>query len=173
MNQLRPARAFAAAAAFPFAFLTIAAPYVALIRMTTRHWTVSHEFTAAMMYGMSDVSSDSNAWRRLGFSPAVSPFAALFADPKLYLEKVWGDFVTSLYNFGQALDPILTFFLGVGLRRRGRKLLARDERRLGVSRATLCLAFVKRSPRYGLLRSVRGSTFRLDGPVRGSHAFAS
>jgi hypothetical protein len=173
MNQLRPARAFAAAAAFPFAFLTIAAPYVALIRMTTRHWTVSHEFTAAMMYGMSDVSSDSNAWRRLGFSPAVSPFAALFADPKLCLEKVWGDFVTSLYNFGQALDPILTFFLGVGLRRRGRKLLARDERRLGVSRATLCLAFVKRYPRYGLLRSVRGSTSRLDGPVRGSHAFAS
>lgn len=141
--------------------------------MTTRHWTVSHEFTAAMMYGMGDVSSDSNVWRRLGFSPAVSPFAALFADPKLYLEEVWGEFVTSLYNFGQALDPILAFFLGVSLRRRGRKLSARDERRFGISRATLCLEFVKSYPPYGLLRSVGSSTSRLDGPVRGSHAFAS
>src|SRR5208282_799432 len=80
-----------------------------------RNWTVSHEFTAAMIYEMGDVSSDSNAWRGLGFSPAVSPFVALFADPKLYLEKLWGDLVTFLYNFGRALDPILTFFLGVGL----------------------------------------------------------
>lgn len=120
----RLARACVLSAAFALAFAAIGGPYLAYLRVATGHWSVSREFTTAMMYGMGDVAHNSGEWRRLGFSASVSPLTPLFADPKLYLEKVGADFVTSLYNFVQALDPVLTVLLAVGLWVRGRMLIA-------------------------------------------------
>ena len=80
--------ALAASAVFAITFLVVASPYLIYLRESTGHWTVGREFTAAMMYGMADVSPNTQAWQRLGYSTGVSPFAPLFADPRLYLEKV-------------------------------------------------------------------------------------
>ena len=120
----RVARAGVLGAAFALAFVAIGGPYLAYLRVATGHWSVSREFTAAMMYGMGDVAHNSDEWRRLGFSASVSPLTPLFTDPKLYLEKVGVDFVTSFYNFVQALDPLLTVLLAIGLWTRGRMLIA-------------------------------------------------
>jgi dolichyl-phosphate-mannose-protein mannosyltransferase len=118
------ARACRLSAAFALAFVAIGGPYVAYLRVATGRWSVSREFTAAMMYGMGNVAHNSDEWRRLGFSASVSALTPLFADPKLYLEKVGADFVTSFYNFVQALDPMLTVLLAIGLWARGRMLIA-------------------------------------------------
>jgi len=111
-------------AAFATAFLVVAAPYLAFMRISTGHWTVGHELTAAMMYGMADVAHNSDAWRHLGFSPTASPLVPVFANPGLYLEKVCGYFVASFYNFLQALGPLLTVFLAAGLWTHGRRIFA-------------------------------------------------
>jgi Dolichyl-phosphate-mannose-protein mannosyltransferase len=112
-----------ATAIFVIGFLVVASPYLIYLRETTGHWTVGREFTAAMMYGMGEVAPNTLQWQRLGYSTSVSPFAPLIANPRLYLEKVAGDFLASLYGFIQALGPLLTVLLFVGIWRRGRALL--------------------------------------------------
>jgi hypothetical protein len=112
--------AIAASVAFAIAFLVVASPYLIYLRETTGHWSVGREFTAAMMYGIGSVAPNTLAWQRLGYATGVSPFAAIIANPGLYLEKVGADFLASLYGFVQALSPLLTVLLAVGiwLRRR-------------------------------------------------------
>jgi len=115
--------AIAAAAAFAAGFLAVASPYLIYLRETTGHWSVGREFTAAMMYGMGEVAPDTLRWQRLGYSNSVSPFAPIIANPRLYLDKVAGDFFASLYGFVQALGAVLTVLMVVGIGRRGRSLL--------------------------------------------------
>jgi Dolichyl-phosphate-mannose-protein mannosyltransferase len=114
--------AVVAATAFAASFLVVASPYLIYLRETTGHWSVGREFTAAMMYGMGQVAPDPLHWQRLGYTSA-SPFAPIIANPRLYLEKVAGDFFASLYGFIQALGPLLTVLLAVGIWQRGRVLL--------------------------------------------------
>ncbi len=113
----------AAAAILTIGFLLVASPYFLYLRASTGQWTVGREFTAAMMYGMGDVAENSQEWRRRGYSSQISPLTPLFAEPKLYMEKVGNSLVTSSYNFVQALDPLLTILLVAGLWQRGRALL--------------------------------------------------
>ncbi len=116
--------ALGAVAVFASGFLAVAAPYLVYLRASMGHWTIGREFTAAMMYGMGEVARNSEEWRQLGYSTSVSPLTPVFTDPRLYMEKVAGDFATSFYNFVQALDPLLTILLVAGLWRRGRALIA-------------------------------------------------
>src|SRR5580698_4432185 len=116
--------ALTASAVFAITFLVVASPYLIYLRESTGRWTVGREFTAAMMYVMAAVSPNTQAWQRLGYSTSVSPFAPLFADPRLYLKKVSGDFLESLYGFVRALGPILTILLVIGLWRRRREISA-------------------------------------------------
>lgn len=127
----------AASTIFAIAFLIVASPYLIYLRETTGHWSVGREFTAAMMYGMGTVAPDSLAWQRLGYSTRVSPFAPLFANPRLYLEKVGADFIGSLYGFIQALGPLVSILLIVGLWRRRRAIPAN----LGEALLALLTAF--------------------------------
>lgn len=120
-NQFK--QALAAAAVLTIGFLIVASPYLFYLRASTGRWTVGREFTAAMMYGMGDIADNPEEWRRRGYSSQISPFAPVFTEPKLYLVKVGNSFVTSSYNFVQALDPVLTILLIGGLRRRGWELL--------------------------------------------------
>jgi hypothetical protein len=115
--------AIAASVVFAVAFLIVASPYLIYLRETTGRWSVGREFTAAMMYGMGKVSHNAQAWQRLGYSNSVSPFAPLFANPRLYLEKVVGDFFLSLYGFIQSLGPILTILLAIAIWQRRRSIL--------------------------------------------------
>lgn len=120
-----PRWALVAAIAFASAFIAVASPYIIFLRMTTGHWTIGREFTAAMMYGMGDFATKNRAqWRHLGYSVAVSPLAAILSAPRLYLTKVCGDFMGSFYDFVQAMDPPLTALLAAGLWTRGRRILA-------------------------------------------------
>jgi hypothetical protein len=114
----------AASAIFAIAFLIVASPYLIYLRETTGHWGVGREFTAAMMYGMGTVAPDSLGWQRLGYSTTLSPFAPLVTNPRLYLEKVGADFFGSLYGFIQALGPLASIFLIVGLWRQRRAISA-------------------------------------------------
>jgi len=116
-------RALAAAGILTIGFLPVASPYLLYLRASTGQWTVGREFTAAMMYGMGDAADNSQEWRRRGYSTHISALTPVFAEPKLYLEKVGNSLVTSSYNFVQALDPLLTILLVAGLWRRGRALL--------------------------------------------------
>jgi dolichyl-phosphate-mannose-protein mannosyltransferase len=127
----------AATTIFAIGFLTVASPYLIYLRETTGHWSVGREFTAAMMYGMGTVAPDRLAWQRLGYSTSVSSFAPLLASPRLYLEKVGNDFFGSLYGFIQALGPLLSIFLIVGLWRRRRVIFAN----LGEALLALLTAF--------------------------------
>lgn len=111
-----------AAALFSLGFLALAAPYLIFLRVSTGHWTVGREFAAAMMYGIGEVASNGAAWRRLGFSAAAAPLAAVMEHPWLYGRKVAIDFVASFYGFLQALGPVLTVLMLIGLWLRGRKL---------------------------------------------------
>ena len=113
-----------AAGAFGAAFMMIAAPYIAYLRIASGHWNIGREFTAAMMYGMGDVSQNGGEWRRLAWSAHVSPFQAIFSEPQLYAEKVGQYFLVSLYAFAQALEPILSVMLAVGIWARGPALFA-------------------------------------------------
>src|SRR6185437_14352945 len=70
-----------------------------------------------------EVAPDTLRWQRLGYSNSVSPFAPIIANPRLYLDKVAGDFFASLYGFVQALGAVLTVLMVVGIGRRGRSLL--------------------------------------------------
>jgi hypothetical protein len=109
---------------FLLCFGVIAAPYLIFLRASTGHWTVGREFTAAMMYGMGEVAPNQRLWRQLGFSMHASPLAAIAVHPWLYAEKVVGDLLASLYGFVQALGPVLTLLMAVGLWVRRRQVFA-------------------------------------------------
>lgn len=114
--------ALLASAVFALAFLAIAAPYLLFLHSTTGRWSVGREFTAAMNFGMGDVSANQATWHHLGLSALASPFTPVFANPRLYLYKVARDFAASWYGFAQALGIVLTIPLAIGLWRRGRLL---------------------------------------------------
>jgi len=117
--------AFTAACAFAVVFIMVAAPYIAYLRIATHHWSIGREFTAAMMYGIGDVARNGGEWRRLGWSANVSPLGGIFSHPRLYADKVGQYFFVSVYNFVQALEPLLAAMLAIGIWVRGRGLFAR------------------------------------------------
>ncbi|MGH8011007.1 MAG: hypothetical protein ACREQ4_00745, partial [Candidatus Binataceae bacterium] len=94
------------------------------LRVSTGHWNVGREFTAAMMYGMGEVAPHRQAWQQRGFSTSASPFAAITANPGLYAQKVVDDVGASFYGFFQALGPVLTPLMLVGLWLRRKRLFA-------------------------------------------------
>ncbi|MGH7916365.1 MAG: glycosyltransferase family 39 protein [Candidatus Binataceae bacterium] len=100
---------------FAVAFVAVASPYLLFLRVSTGHWNIGREFTAAMMYGMGEVAPHRQAWRQLGFSTSASPIATIIANPRLYIEKVAGDVGASFYGFLQALGPVLTALMLLGL----------------------------------------------------------
>jgi hypothetical protein len=77
-----------------------------------------------MMYGMADVARNGGEWQRLGWSATASALAAIFNDPRLYAAKVGQDFIVSLYNFEQALEPVLSVMLVIGIWTRGWAIFA-------------------------------------------------
>jgi len=107
-----------AAAIFSLAFLAVAAPYLLFLHSLTGRWSVGREFTAAMILGMGDLTPQTASWRTMGFSALASPFAPVFANPRLYFTKSARDFLASWYGFIQALGFALTAFLLIGLWRR-------------------------------------------------------
>jgi hypothetical protein len=114
-KALPPRWIFFAACVFAAVFVTITAPYVVYLRIASGHWTIGREFTAAMMYGMGDVAPNGAAWRQLGWSANASPLRAIVSDPLLYAEKVTNYLFVSIYSFVQALEPLLTVMLAIGL----------------------------------------------------------
>jgi hypothetical protein len=114
-KQTSCAWAFSAACIFSAVFIIAAGPYIAYMRVSTGHWTIGREFTAAMMYGMGDVARNGSNWRQLGFSSTASPLRAIFTNPWLYAEKVGTYFFISIYNFVQGLEPVLTPMLAIGI----------------------------------------------------------
>ncbi|MGA2412597.1 MAG: glycosyltransferase family 39 protein, partial [Candidatus Binataceae bacterium] len=60
--------ALIASAVFAAAFLALAAPYLILLHTITGRWSVGREFTAAMNFGIGDVSANQAAWHRMGLS---------------------------------------------------------------------------------------------------------
>lgn len=120
MNSLR--WALCASVIFAFAMAAIATPYVVALHGITGRWTLSREFTAAMMYGMGGVADNSQHWRNLGFSTKVSPLAPIFVSPRLYLEKVAADSAASAYAFAKAMGPLLSLLMIIGLWSRGREI---------------------------------------------------
>lgn len=124
LKQNVPGSVFTMTCAFAAAFVTVAAPYVAYLRVSTGHWSIGREFNAAMMYGMGDAVRNGNEWRQLGWSATVSPLRIIFGEPRLYAEKVGQYFIISTYNFAQALEPLLAVMLVIALWTRGRILFA-------------------------------------------------
>ncbi|HEY6419231.1 MAG TPA: glycosyltransferase family 39 protein [Candidatus Binataceae bacterium] len=109
----------AAAAYLVAAFLIVAAPFLIYLNSTSDHFVVSRELKAAVMYGMGDVSNDKNTWQLRGYSPHTSIWAPLQVAPARYLRKVGGDLLMSPYFYAEALGPMLTLFLVIGLVNRG------------------------------------------------------
>jgi hypothetical protein len=123
-KQASHAWVFTAGCTFAAVFTMVAAPYIAYLRISSGHWSIGREFTAAMMYGMGDVARNGEEWRRLGWSASASPLMAIFVAPRLYAEKVGQYSFVSIYNFAQALEPLLTVMLAIGIWARGRALFA-------------------------------------------------
>lgn len=121
------ARGWALTAACGFAglFVVIAAPYIAYLRSATGHWSIGREFTAAMMYGIGDAAPNGEHWRRIGWSATASPIRTIFEHPRLYADKLGQYSVESVYNFVQALGPLLMVMLAIGICARRHALLPR------------------------------------------------
>ena len=111
--------AIAAASCLVVAFLIVAAPFLIYLNSTSDHFIVSRELKAAVMYGMGDVSKDKNTWQLRGYSPHTSIWAPLQVAPGRYFGKIGGDLLMSPYFYAEALGPMLTLFLVVGLVNRG------------------------------------------------------
>ncbi|GEM_PF-517597 len=114
-KKLRCRSAWLSASAFALSFLTIAAPYMAYLRVASGHWTVGREFNAAMMYGMGDVARNGDTWRQIGWDASISPFRAICSNPELYAEKVARYLVVSIYSLVQAMEPLLVAMCAIGL----------------------------------------------------------
>jgi Dolichyl-phosphate-mannose-protein mannosyltransferase len=123
-KQASPTWICTVSCAFAMAFMIVAAPYIAYLRISTGHWSIGREFTAAMMYGMGDVAPNGGKWRRLGWSANASPLSIIFDEPRLYVEKVSQYFIISIYNFAQALEPLLLVMLAMGIWIRRRAIFA-------------------------------------------------
>lgn len=132
-------------------FMLVAAPYLVYLRLSTGHWSVGRELAAAMMYGMAQASPHPQTWMSLAWSGRVSPLAGVFGSPRIYLTKVAGDLFKSLYGMGQALGPVLSLFLVIGLWQ-GRRAIA--ERPAQAFIASLVLFYF-----IGFTLSITGSRF--------------
>ena len=115
--------AIAAASCLVAAFLIVAAPFLIYLNSTSDHFIVSRELKAAVMYGMGDVSKDKTTWQLRGYSPHTSIWAPLQVAPGRYLGKIGGDLLMSPYFYAEALGPMLTLFLVVGLVNRGASIV--------------------------------------------------
>jgi hypothetical protein len=111
-----------AAGVFAAAFVAVAAPYIVYLRTATGHWSIGREFNAAMMYGIGDAASNGEDWRRIGWSANASPLRVIFGHPRLYADKLGQSLVESLYNFIQALEPLLTVMFVIGIWARSRMM---------------------------------------------------
>jgi hypothetical protein len=116
--------AIVAAITFCGSFLLIASPYLVYLRISSGHWILSREFTAAMMYGMGEVAPNSRHWQALGYSTHVSALTPIFADPMRYLRKVGDDLLGTLIGFVRAMGPAPVILLPIGLWGRGRAIAA-------------------------------------------------
>lgn len=121
-----------AACVFAAVFAAFAAPYIAYLRSATGHWSIGREYNAAMMYGIGDVAPNGASWRLIGWSANSSPLRAIVEHPRLYADKLGLYFVESVYNFFQALGPLLVAMLAIGVWARGRALLRRLSLRTSV-----------------------------------------
>jgi len=105
-------------------FLLVASPYLIYLRVSTGHWTVGRELSAAMAFGMAQVVEDKSSWQLSGLQGRTSMLAPLLASPRAYLWKVVYDLAMSLYAFPIALGPLLFVLLIIGLWIRGRGIFA-------------------------------------------------
>ncbi|HTY55269.1 MAG TPA: glycosyltransferase family 39 protein [Candidatus Binataceae bacterium] len=112
------------ALSFTLPFLLIASPYLIYLRVSTGHWTVGRELSAAMGFGMAEVVENKRSWQTSGLEGSTSILAPLLASPRAYLSKVGYDLVMSLYAFPIALGPLLSLFLIIGLWVRGRGIVS-------------------------------------------------
>jgi len=104
------------------AFLVLASPYLIYLRMETGRWTVSHELNVAASSSVMERAANKAPWEALARSKDVSLLAPLYTDPRAYLHKVAYDLVMSFYYFAEALGPLLTAFLVLGLLVHGREI---------------------------------------------------
>lgn len=115
--------AVAAVALMLGVFAIMASPLLIYLNHTSDHWIVSRELKAAVMYGMSDAAGGSNDWQLLGYSSHSSMWTLIAAAPWLYLGKIARDLLWSPYFYADALGPLLTVFLAIGVFTRGREIL--------------------------------------------------
>jgi hypothetical protein len=137
-----------AACVFAGVFIAFAAPYMVYLRIATGHWSIGREFTAAMMYGIGDAAPNGDDWRRIGWSANASPLRAIFEHQRLYADKLARYFVESIYNFIQALEPLLTLMLAIGIWACSGMLLPWDSLKKSV-----VLAFRRTAPSEDLIES--------------------
>jgi len=114
--------ALRSAAVLAAVFLVVASPYLIYLRIESGHWIVSHELNVATSAGMMRTAVNKAPWEALARSKDVSLLAPLYTDPRAYLHKVAYDLVMSFYYFAEALGPLLTAFLVLGLLVHGRDL---------------------------------------------------
>jgi Dolichyl-phosphate-mannose-protein mannosyltransferase len=135
-NQASHRWVLTATCVFAGVFMLVAAPYIAYLRIATGHWSIGREFNAAMMYGIGDAAQNGDEWRRIGWSANASPLRAIFEHPRLYADKRGQYLVESVYNSIQALEPLLTAMLAIGIWARTRSLFPRGSARRSVDLAS-------------------------------------
>jgi hypothetical protein len=111
------------ALSFALPFLIVASPYLIYLRVSTGHWSVGRELSAAMAFGIAEVVEDKKSWQITGLQGGTSIIAPLLAAPRAYLWKVAYDLAMSLYAFPIALGPLLSVFLLIGIWIRRRNLI--------------------------------------------------
>jgi hypothetical protein len=114
--------ALLAAISFGAAYLVVASPYVACLSRSAGHLAFSREFRAAVMYGMGDVTGNRALWQGMAYRGNASLLAPLFAAPRVFLTKFASDFAMSSYFLAEALNPLLSVLLVIGLYYRGRAI---------------------------------------------------
>ncbi len=118
--QIRQAIGWAALLAA--AFMVVASPYVLFLHRETGHWTISHELNITASSGMMETAANKAPWLALERSGNVSILAPLFLNPRAYIYKIVHDVVFSPYYLAEALGPLLTLLLALGLAARGRAI---------------------------------------------------
>ncbi len=121
-RRWRIGQAIAWAMFLALAFLVVASPYLIYLRHETGHWTVSHEFNATAASGVMETAANKAPWQALSRSGNISILAPLYVDPRAYIYKIVHDLAFSPYYLAEALGPLLTLLLALGLAARGRAI---------------------------------------------------
>jgi hypothetical protein len=122
-RRWRITQGLAWAALLAATFLTVASPYLLYLHRATGRWTVSREFNNSVAMSVMETASNKAPWQALRQAGTVSLLGALATDPQAYFLKVAHDLVFSFYYLAEALGPLLTLLLALGLALRGRKIL--------------------------------------------------